>query len=214
MRNQSNLTKYRILAPIYDRLMSHSIFRSARHHALTLLDIEPGEHVLLVGVGTGEDLAFVPPATSLVGIDLSEEMLEVARSKFPSADLRVMNAESLAYPEASFDKVVLNLVLSVVERPEQALAEALRVLKPDGRIVVFDKFLPTGQAVTPTRRVLNLLTSWMGTDINRRFEEICRGLPVEIVADEASLLRGSYRILLLSKTSSCAKPCRIPMSPW
>lgn len=84
MRNQSNLTKYRILAPIYDRLMSRSIFRSARHRALSLLDIEPGDHVLLVGVGTGEDLAFVPPATSLVGIDLSEEMLEVAQSKFPS----------------------------------------------------------------------------------------------------------------------------------
>lgn len=199
MRNQSNLTKYRILAPIYDRLMGRSNVRSARQRALSLLEIAPADRVLLVGVGTGEDLAFLPTSTGLVGIDLSEEMLEVARAKFPSAELRVMNAESLEYSDGLFDKVVLNLVLSVVEHPEQALAEAIRVLKPEGRVVVFDKFLPAGETPPLARRALNVITSWLGTDINRRFDEICRGLPLKMVADEPSLFGGSYRILLLGK---------------
>ena len=210
MRNQSNLTKYRILAPIYDLLMSRSFVRSARHRALTLLDIEPGDHVLLVGVGTGEDLAFLPTSTSLVGIDLSEEMLEVARAKFPSAELRVMNAESITYPDGSFDKVVLNLVLSVVENPRQALAEALRVLKPEGRVVVFDKFLPAGESPSLARRMLNVLTSWLGTDINRRFDDLSRGLPFQMVSEEPSLFGGSYRILLLEKAN---RPVTRPEAP-
>lgn len=201
MRNQSNLTKYRILAPIYDRLMGRSIVRSARQRALTILEIDPADRVLLVGVGTGEDLAFLPTSTSLVGIDLSGEMLEVARAKFPSAELRVMNAESLEYQDGSFDKVVLNLVLSVVEHPKQALAEALRVLKPEGRVVVFDKFLPAGEKPSLARRAFNVITAWLGTDINRRFDDISRGLPLETVSNEPSIFGGSYRILLLGKAN-------------
>ena len=196
MKNQ---TKYRILAPAYDHLMGRRIFRAARQRALALLRIDPSDRVLLVGVGTGEDLAFVPPATKAVGIDLAEAMLEVARAKSPTVELRLMNAERLEYPDASFDKVVLNLVLSVVEHPEHALAEALRVLKPDGRIVVFDKFLPEGERPALARRMLNVITSWLGTDINRRFADISRALPLETVLDEPSLFGGSYRILLLGK---------------
>ena len=210
MRNQSNLTKYRILAPIYDRLMGRSIVRSARQRALTMLEIDPADRVLLVGVGTGEDLAFLPTSTSLVGIDLSAEMLEVARAKFPSAELRVMNAENLEYSDCSFDKVVLNLVLSVVENPRQALAEALRVLKPEGRVVVFDKFLSAGESPSLARRILNVLTSWLGTDINRRFDDLSRGLPFEKVSEEPSIFRGSYRILLLGKTN---RPVTRPEAP-
>jgi len=201
LKNQSNLIKYRILAPLYDHLMGRRSFRAARQRALTLLEIDPGDRVLFVGVGTGEDLAFLPPATIAVGIDLSEEMLAVARVKAPRVELRLMNAERLEYPDASFDKVVLNLVLSVVENPEQALAEALRVLKPDGRVVVFDKFLPAGGKLPLTRRALNVVTSWLGTDINRRFDDISQGLPLETVSDEPSLFGGSYRILLLGKTN-------------
>lgn len=204
MNNRSNLTKYRILAPFYDRLMGRRAFRAARRRALSSLAIAPGDRVLLVGVGTGEDLPFLPPSARASGIDLSEEMLEVARAKAPGVELRLMNAERLAYPDASFDKVVLNLVLSVVEHPEQALAEALRVLAPAGRIVVFDKFLPAGMAPSLGRRVLNVLTSSLGTDINRCFDEISRGLPCERLSEEPSIFGGSYRILLLGKTSAPA----------
>lgn len=199
MKNQTNLTKYRILAPTYDHLMGHRIFRTARQRALALLAIDPSDRVLLVGVGTGEDLAFLPHATEAVGVDLSEAMLEVARTKSPTVELRIMNAERLEYPDDSFDKVVLNLVLSVVEHPDQALAEALRILKPDGKIVVFDKFLPDGEKPPLARRAFNVITSWLGTDINRRFDDISRGLPLETVSDEPSLFGGSYRILLLGK---------------
>ncbi|MNR75538.1 putative methyltransferase YcgJ [compost metagenome] len=199
MKNRTNQTKYRILAPVYDHLMGHRNFRTARQRALTLLEIEPSDRILLVGVGTGEDLAFLPPATEAVGVDLSEAMLEVARAKFPTVEFQLMNAESLDYPDDSFDKVVLNLVLSVVEHPDQALAEALRILKPDGKIVVFDKFLIDGGRPSLVRQAFNVITSWLGTDINRRFDEISRGLPLETVSDEPSLFGGSYRILLLEK---------------
>lgn len=207
MQNKSNRTKYQFLAPVYDRLLGNSVFRDARRRAVDQLSLRSGDRVLLVGVGTGEDLPFLPPSVVPVGIDLSDDMLAVARAKFPTADLRVMNAERLDFPDASFDKVLLSLVLSVVEHPDLALAEALRVLKPDGAIVVFDKFLPSGQAPTLLRRAINVITSKLGTDINRRYEDIAAGLPVRPVLDEPSIFTGRYRILLLEKQQP---PSRLP----
>lgn len=159
-----------------------------------------GDSVLLFGVGTGEDLLFLPPTLTPVGIDLSDDML--ARSKVPAAELRMMNAEWLDFPTASFDKVMLSLMLSVVEHPELALAEALRVLKPDGAIVVSDKFLSAGEAPTLLRRALNVVVSWLGTDTNRRFEVIAHGLPIVRSLNVPSIFGESYRIIWLGKAGA------------
>lgn len=156
MNNQSNLIKYRILAPIYDLMMGNRLFARVRKRTFALLNLEPGQRILLIGVGTGEDLAFFKTDADVYGIDLSEDMLKRARQKVGSRNISLlrMNAEAMPFQDADFDVIIMNLILSVVEDPVRAAGEAVRVLKPGGKILVFDKFIQGESSPSWLRKLL------------------------------------------------------------
>ena len=81
------------------------------------------------------------------------------------------------------------------------MSEAQRVLKPDGRILVFDKFIHSGAKVSGLRKLINSITSSIGTDINRCFEDTLQGLPVNKIRDESLMFGGMYRAILLENVS-------------
>ncbi len=199
MRNDTNQLKYKFLAPIYDYVFD-PILAKARKKALLSLDFKPNDKILLIGVGTGLDIPLIPKGCSITGIDLSIEMLRKAKSKAESRNVELykMNAESLEFVNQSFDFIVLNLILSVAENPKAVMSEAIRVLKEKGNILVFDKFIK-GKKPGMARKSLNKLTSFIGTDITRCFEEIIDDLPLSIIKDESSLFRGNYRIMVIKK---------------
>lgn len=201
MKNISNQTKYKILAPVYDLFMGSRLFLNARKKAFGNIQFKVNDRVLLVGVGTGQDLRLLPDDINIVGIDISEEMLALASEKGPNAETQLiqMNAEQLDFKNESFDVVVLHLILSVVEHPNQALKEALRVVKRDGRTLIFDKFLPEDQKPSMFRKLFNILSTTIGTDINRKFGEINQGVPFRTISDERSIFYGGYRIIVLAK---------------
>jgi ArsR family transcriptional regulator len=94
--------------------------------------------VLDAGAGDGTVAALaLPVATSVTCIDRSERMVEAAEQRL-GKDARVLvgDVEALPLPDASFDTVLLLHVLASVVRPEQALAECARVLRPGGRVLV------------------------------------------------------------------------------
>lgn len=97
-----------------------------------------------IGTGTGRMLELVAPlARSCVGIDQSREMLAVARANLDRAGVRnahVRQGDMYALPfgEARFDAVTLNQVLHFAEAPGAVIAEAARVLRPGGRLVLVD----------------------------------------------------------------------------
>ncbi len=207
MTNRWNQFIYGLWAPVYDRLVELTPFHTARERAIAALDLKPGERVLLVGAGTGADLPLLPRDVEVAGIDLSEPMLRKTRHKAErlsiSADLRCGDAQALPYEESAFDAAILTLILSVVPDPQRCLQETWRVLRPGGRALVFDKFLPSGPTRPPIgRRLLNLLTRLFGTDINRSFERIAEGLDFRTALDQPSLFSGAYRILILQKPLS------------
>ncbi len=114
------------------------------------------DDLLDLGTGTGRMLTlFAPRARRAVGIDLSREMLAVARARLEAADLlrrvqvRQGDLAQLPLPDAGFDVALMHHVLHHVETPEEALAEAARVLVPGGLLIVVD-FLP--HAVEALRR--------------------------------------------------------------
>jgi ArsR family transcriptional regulator len=111
------------------------------------VDLLPGERVqdlLDVGTGTGRILELLAPrAEHAIGLDLSREMLSVARAKLDKAGLRNCalrqgDMYQLPLPPQSVDVVTFHQVLHFGETPAEAIAEAARVLRPGGRLLVAD----------------------------------------------------------------------------
>jgi ubiquinone/menaquinone biosynthesis C-methylase UbiE len=202
MTNLHNLIAYRRWAPIYDATVNH-IFTPGRIRALSLLNLQPGENVLIVGVGTGADFPYLPAGIDATGIDLSPDMLAKARLKLlacrATVNLIQGDAQVLLVPENSYDAAILNLILSVVPDGRACLQSTLRAVKPGGRLVIFDKFQPENEKVTPGRRFMNVFSTRLGTDITRRFADMLASCSCKIVHDEPSLLGGMYRVILLRK---------------
>ncbi|MEO8719186.1 MAG: class I SAM-dependent methyltransferase, partial [Burkholderiales bacterium] len=101
--------------------------------------------VLEVGVGTGLTLRHYPDSSAITGIDLSEDMIDVARKRLARlperrVELRTMNAEALEFADGSFDCVTLPYVLSVTPDPDRLCAEVRRVCRKDGTIFILNHF--------------------------------------------------------------------------
>jgi ubiquinone/menaquinone biosynthesis C-methylase UbiE len=98
--------------------------------------------VLEVAVGTGRNLAFYPDGVRLTGVDFSPAMLAQARSRATELgreiDLREGDAQSLPFPDASFDTVVCTLGLCGFPDERAAIAEMHRVLRPGGALLLLD----------------------------------------------------------------------------
>lgn len=204
MNNQRNLQIYRLWASVYDALIP-LLYGRARRHAIALLDLQPGERLLIPGIGTGLDLPHLPAGVAVVGADLSPDMLAKAHQKARSGDVTLleMDVQNLELPDASFDAVLFNLILSVVPDGGSAFREAWRTLKPGGRAVIFDKFLPENDNLTPLRRSVGHVISLFGTDPNRNLSEMIGAAPDLIIThEEPSLMRGQYRIVVAHKKGS------------
>ncbi|HEY3407652.1 MAG TPA: methyltransferase domain-containing protein [Propionicimonas sp.] len=200
--NTWNRVIYRAWAPVYD-LCLERFFRPGRLACARLLALSAGERVLIVGVGTGLDLPWLPAGVTALGVDLSGQMLERAERRVAHAsadiELHCCDASELGVASASFDAAILSLILSVVPDPVAVLNETMRAVRPGGRAVVFDKFAPDGTNPSRLRRVLSRLTAVFGTEVDRRLEDILAGAPCVVVHNEPSILHGQYRVVLLAR---------------
>jgi ubiquinone/menaquinone biosynthesis C-methylase UbiE len=178
-------------------------FAAARSKSIGRLRLAPGARVLMIGAGTGLDLEYLPPGVDVTAVDVTPAMLKrlerrAARSGRP-VTARVMDARALAFPDASFDGVVLHLILAVMPEPERGLAEACRVLKPGGRIAVFDKFLRDAERPSVKRRLLNAFAKPLFSDMNRRLGPLVAATPLAVEHDDAAAFGGMYRVATLIK---------------
>ena len=122
------------------------ISRAARHAAVTAVNATPGTKVLEVGVGTGLALPHYNATKRITGIDLSREMLSLARNRVAEMGLRhvealeEMDAQATSFEAGSFDVAVAMFVASVVPDPHALVKELRRVVKPGGKILFVNHF--------------------------------------------------------------------------
>src|SRR5438067_11798228 len=139
--DQDTITRaYARWAPIYD-LVFGSVFDRGRKASIAAAE-RIGGRILDVGLGTGISLADYSRNNRIVGVDYSEPMLRKARARVAAHGLShvealvVMDAQRLGFPNASFDVVVAQFVITAVPDPEVTLDEFARVTKPGGEIIL------------------------------------------------------------------------------
>ncbi len=113
--------------------------------------IEKGDAVLDIGCGAGVDTLMaarmVGPKGRVVGLDVTEEMVQRARANLSlmppqeNISFQVGDAEALPFPDNEFDVIISNGVFNLTLNKEKALKQALRVLKPGGRLMLADMVL-------------------------------------------------------------------------
>lgn len=131
---------YAAWAPVYD-LVFGKVFDTGRKASIAAAE-KIGGRVLDVGVGTGISLPDYRRDIRLVGVDYSAAMLKKAFERVRDLKLdnvetlAVMDAKYLGFPDASFDAVVAQYVVTAVPDPEATLDEFVRVVKPGGEIIL------------------------------------------------------------------------------
>lgn len=126
--------------------------------------------VLELAVGTGLNLPlYGPAATEVLGVDISEGMLDLARSRISDGDLdrcevRRCDVQALDVPDDSVDTVLSTITFCTIPDPLRAATEALRVLVPGGRAVLAEHGPSTSRALTAMMRVVEPISIRFGAD--------------------------------------------------
>jgi len=195
---------YTLLAPIYDSLVSSESLDACRKKSFSRLGNTKNKNILINGIGSGLDIPYLADDANYIGTDITPAMLDraKARSRNYTADItfRIADSQALPFEDNSFDAVVMHLILAVVPRPELALQEATRVLKPGGHIYLFDKFIKPGQLAI-TRRFLDIFLRHVATRTNVVFENVLETCPqLNLIHDEPVLAKGWFRLIELRKS--------------
>jgi phosphatidylethanolamine/phosphatidyl-N-methylethanolamine N-methyltransferase len=157
---------YEKLASVYDLAFGPAL-QPGRVRALRQMDIQPGERVLEVGVGTGINLSLYPKTCRMTGIDFSSSMLEKARERVARGGLRQMrllqmDAADLKFADDSFDIVYAPYLISVVPDPVKVAQEMRRVCRRGGRIIFLNHFLSPNPLVSRVERLISPFTIHIG----------------------------------------------------
>jgi phosphatidylethanolamine/phosphatidyl-N-methylethanolamine N-methyltransferase len=157
---------YEKMASVYDLFFGLPLHHG-RARAIQRMALEPGDEILEVGVGTGIGLPIYPRHCVVTAIDLSEKMLERARTRVAayhlhSVRLSQMDATELKFPDNSFDVVYAPYFISCVPDPIAVTREMRRVCRPGGRLVFLNHFLSDSAITSRLERAIAPLTLHLG----------------------------------------------------
>jgi phosphatidylethanolamine/phosphatidyl-N-methylethanolamine N-methyltransferase len=175
---------YGEFAPLYDKIFG-KIFYTRLERVIEDLDIPPGTKVLEVGVGTGTSFPAYPTHCDVTGIDLAPDMLARARQKIKEngwshLNVMEMNAMALAFPDNTFDYVMAFHVVTVVPDPIQMIAEAKRVCKPGGKIVIVNHFTSDVPVLGSMTEALDPITRFLGWRTNLRLKPFIEAADLKV----------------------------------
>lgn len=202
MNNRWNEIIYKLWSPVYDRIFNTGKFLEARQNLFLQPPFHPQQRILFVGVGTGADLGLLDHTQfQITAIDYSGDMLQKGKDKFKHTKIEFiqMDAQQMSFAENRFDAIVGSLILSVVPDPDQCMKEMIRVLKPQGSMMIFDKFSPPKMSLI--KKMVRPFVKIMGTDIGVNFENLFEQNREAIILkeDEPLLFNGMYRKIILTK---------------
>lgn len=127
--------------------------------------------ILLVAIGTGLDLPYFPPGADVIGVDISEKMLGKAAQKIKlsgeGTKLLRADVQEFGFKENSIDTVVTSCTFCSVPDPVKGLKELLRVLKPGGKMLMFEHVRSSISWMGPMMDILTFFSRRVGPELNR-----------------------------------------------
>ena len=191
---------YSEFAPLYDKIFG-KMFYSRLERVIEDLDIPSGATVLELGAGTGTSFPAYPTHCEVIGIDLAPDMLARARRKIEDngwTHFRVleMNALDLDFPDDTFDYVMAFHVVTVVPDPVRMVAEAKRVCKPGGKIVIVNHFTSDLRLLGSLTAALDPMTRWLGWRMNLRLKPFIENTDLTVEKAYKSSRASLYTVLL------------------
>lgn len=207
----SVIKAYRRYAPVYDFVFG-PIFSEGRRVAAQRLSRIPGGRILEIGVGTGLSFRYYKRDVEIIGIDVSPEMLDVARRRTRKRrfhhvkELVEMDAQKLIFPDNSVDGVVAMYVASVVPDPKQMIAEMFRVARPGAPVLFVNHFTSKRKGLRKVESILSPFASRLGFHPDFPLEEFIETVGSEPESIESINLGGYWKVITFRKGVETAAP--------
>lgn len=179
---------YTSYAGFYDRIFG-KVFHEGRESVIRNLDVQPDEHILEVGVGTGLALPMYPRHCRIVGIDFSEGMLAKAKEKAEAhrldhVQLHRMDAGAMEFEDDSFDTVVAAYVVTAVPDYRKVVNEMIRVCRPGGRIIMLNHFSNGNKVIAAVEKVLSPITKHLGWRTDLSLNTVLEGTSLHVARNQ------------------------------
>ncbi|ODS30494.1 MAG: phosphatidylethanolamine N-methyltransferase [Candidatus Scalindua rubra] len=185
---------YSLYSHFYDDLFG-TLLHPGRRIASRLLDIQPGERILEVGIGTGISLPLYPKDAEVVGIDISKDMIKRAGEKkqrlgYSNVKLCITDASEMAFRNGYFDKAIAAHSITVVPEPLETLKEMKRVCKKNAEFFFLNYAGSDDNLIARFEKAISPIRNMLGLGKAIDLEELLRRASFEIVfKDRVNILK-------------------------
>lgn len=184
MEEHSTRKIYNIQAYFYDEIAG-GLIRRRQKDAISKMQIQPGDRILDIGIGTGMSLERYPRNCHVVGIDISEGMLKKAQDRIKTenmthASLAIADAMFMPFKDNSFDHILVSHVVTVVSDPVRLLNHIKRVGKPGCRIVIINHFQSGYRLMAWLEKVTSPFFTKLGWRSDLNLHELLQQVEMEI----------------------------------